>query len=93
MHKYYCLSKDFNEQEFLDMRKLHHLRNVVNKKYFIDSILICDNREYPYETMVFPCDENGTVTDFCELYVEHYLTYEEMAKRHFEICKEWEMKK
>ncbi|MBQ0111947.1 MAG: hypothetical protein KBT03_02345 [Bacteroidales bacterium] len=93
MHKYYCLNKDFNEQEFLDMQKVHHLRNVVNKKYLIDSILICDNRKYPYETMIFPCDENGKVTDSNELYVEHYLTYEEMAKRHFEICKEWEQKK
>lgn len=91
MNKWYCLSKDFNEDEFIEMRNKHHLRNTVNNKYVIDSILICDDKNYPYETMVFKL-ENGEI-DSDEEYVERYLTYEEMAKRHFEICKEWEQKK
>lgn len=93
MNKWYCLSKDFNEDKFIEMRNKHHLRNTVNNKYVIDSILICDNKDFPYETMIFPCDENGTVTDSDELYAERYLTYEEMAKRHFEIYEEWKAKK
>lgn len=39
-----------------------------------------------YETMVFPCDENGNVTSWGDLYVEHYITQEQMNVRHKEIA-------
>ena len=38
-----------------------------------------------YETMIFPCDRNGNVTDWIDLYCENYRAEEEMAIRHVAI--------
>ena len=58
------------------------LTNVVEYKgnyYYIDS---CFTADHGYETMVFPCDEKGNVTDWGELYCEIYDTQTEMEVGH-----------
>lgn len=50
--------------------------------YYIDS---CYTLDQGYETMIFPCDSNGNVTDWGELYAEWYNTRTEMESRHKEI--------
>lgn len=47
--------------------------------YYIDS---CYTMDHGYETMIFPCDSNGEVTDWGELYAEWYDSRTEMANRH-----------
>lgn len=43
-----------------------------------------------FETMVFPCDEDGQVTSWRERYVEHYKSEKEMEQRHIYICRNLE---
>ena len=55
----------------------------VNRNYYwVDSCLTMD---HGYETMIFPCDRNGNVTDWIDLYCENYRAEEEMAIRHVAI--------
>ena len=58
------------------------LSNVVEHKgnyYFVDS---CYTLDHGYETMIFPCDENGNVTNWGELYCEIYDTQSKMEDTH-----------
>ena len=58
------------------------LTNIVEYKgnyYYIDS---CYTLDCGYETMVFPCDEKGNVTDWGDLYCERYSTQAEMEAGH-----------
>lgn len=41
-----------------------------------------------YETMIFPCDEAGTVTDFGELYMDRYSTREQAERGHEQIVEQ-----
>ena len=52
------------------------------KFYYIDS---CYTLDHGYETMVFPCDSKGNVTDWGELYAEWYDDQPSMERRHSEI--------
>lgn len=64
-----------------DFRK-DSLSNVVEHKgnyYYVDS---CYTLDHGYETMIFPCDENGNVTNWGELYTEWYENATEMEMRH-----------
>lgn len=47
--------------------------------YYVDS---CCTMDHGYETMVFPCDENGDVTNWGDLYCERYNTAAEMEIGH-----------
>ena len=61
------------------------LTNIVElngNHYLVDSRYTFDAG---YETMVFPCNKNGNVTSWGDLYVEHYITQEQMNARHKEI--------
>lgn len=62
-----------------------HFKNIVEfngDHYYISS---CYTLDHGYETMIFPCDDNGNVTDWSELYAEWYDSETEMEKRHNEI--------
>ncbi len=62
-----------------------HLTNVVGrngKHYYVSSCYTFDNG---YETMIFYCDKNGNVTDWNDLYCEHYSDELAMTQRHMEI--------
>jgi len=44
-----------------------------------------------YETMVFTCDKDGTVTNWKELDKANYDTEEEALKGHEQMIKKWSM--
>ena len=50
--------------------------------YYVDSRYTFD---HGYETMIFHCNANGQVTDWCDLYAEWYTSQKEMATRHKQI--------
>ena len=52
------------------------------KFYYIDS---CYTLDHGYETMIFPCDSNGNVTSWNELYVEWYDDESSMITKHGEL--------
>ena len=56
------------------------------KHVYIDS---CFTINHGYETMVFPCDENGKVTDWGDIDASWYSTYEEMQTGHTTIVEKW----
>lgn len=49
----------------------------------------CDTFDVGYETMVFPCDNNGNITNFLDLDRRIYDTEEEMKKGHYEMIGKW----
>lgn len=57
------------------------------KRYYVDSAW---TRDAGYELMVFPVNENFEVTDWGELYAEHYSSYSKMAERHKIVCEKLE---
>ena len=69
-------------------RELGHIAQTEDGKlFYVDSAITFDNG---FETMVFPCDKDGQVTSWFELYVEHYKSEEEMEQRHKYICRNLE---
>ena len=61
------------------------LSDVVEHKgnyYFVDS---CYTLDHGHETMIFPCDKNGKVTNWSELYCDIYDTESEMVCAHNKI--------
>ena len=63
--------------------RMQQLRNVIqrgDKYYFVSTN---DTPDHGFETMVFPFDlYEGKVTNWGELYADHYETIEEAAKGH-----------
>lgn len=57
----------------------HIVRTKDGKYYYVDS---ADTFDAGYETMVFPADEKGEVTDWGDLYCERYSSYADMKERH-----------
>jgi hypothetical protein len=71
-------------------------RQVVNGKYLVSTIALAgydtapwlfDEHGGEFETMVFPCNEQGTVTDWLELDSRRYLTKHEAARGHIEMVR------
>ena len=61
-------------------------RTVVNNKYVVSTVrlpLIFDGEEF--ETMVFHCDEQGTVTDWLELDCRRYHSVEAARDGHNDV--------
>ena len=50
--------------------------------YCVDSVYTID---HGYETMVFACDANGNVTNWCDLYCDIYDTESEMREGHYHV--------
>ena len=68
-------------KEFLKSEKTK-ISDVVEYKgnyYFVDS---CYTLDHGYETMIFPCTEEGNVTNWTELYCDIYDTETEMVDAH-----------
>lgn len=69
-------------------RELGHIvKTEDGKLFYVDST---ETFDAGFETMVFPCDEDGQVTSWFELYVEHYKNEKEMEQRHKYICRNLE---
>ena len=49
--------------------------------------------ESGYETMVFPCDNDGNVENWQHIDRKLYNTYEEMQAGHTETVKKWQMQR
>lgn len=45
--------------------------------------------EYQFETMVFACNENGSVIDFTDVDCMRYTTKGEALAGHVAMCKTW----
>ena len=60
---------------------------IKGKYYYVDSCFTFDNS---YETMVFPCTPNGTVTNWMHLYARWYKTSIDMRNGHKEIVENLE---
>ena len=87
-NKFNCLFSTLDHLEFL--RKQTRLQTVVKEHWvLVDSIYTLDAG---FETMVFPCDAKGKVTDWGELQVKRYDTYEQMKQGHEGIVKTWRYK-
>lgn len=67
--------------------KITDIVKVNGKYYLVDS---CYTFYCGFETMIFMCNDDGKVTDWSDLYVEHYNTKSEMKIRHYEIVSELE---
>lgn len=65
---------------------MKHMKNYPEcngQKYYVSTTNTADRG---LETMVFKCDENQKVHDWCELYVEHYTTEHDAIHGHMRIC-------
>lgn len=69
-------------------------RTVVNNKYVVSTVLLAgydaapwlfDDHGGGFETMVFPCDEQGTVTDWMELDCRRYHSVEAARDGHNDV--------
>ena len=49
----------------------------------------CQTFDHGLETMVFPCDENGEVTDWLELEADRYYDMAEALSGHNAIADRW----
>ena len=56
---------------------------------FLDSLNFNAKRMNEYETMVFPCDENGKVKDWEDLDKANYETEEKAKKGHQKMVMKW----
>lgn len=64
-------------------RKLANVVECDGEFYYVDSAYTFDAG---YETMVFPCDERGKVSDWGDLYARWYASEIEMEAGHNDIC-------
>jgi hypothetical protein len=69
-------------------------RTVVNNKYVVSTVRLAgyemmaelfDEHGGRFETMVFPCDEQGTVTDWLELDCRRYHSAEAAREGHNDV--------
>lgn len=51
--------------------------------------ILAHNSSAPYETMIFPCDEHGEVTDWSGEYCKRYETEIKAREGHKRACLEW----
>lgn len=79
------MSKIIKKKENRDLGS--YVETTDGKRYYVDSAWTNDAG---YELMVFPVDENFKVTDWGELYAEHYSTYPKMVDRHKIVCENLE---
>ena len=77
------------------MKKLFHLRTVISKTYVVSTIDLSNNGRRSlfgsrrYETMVFPCDSEGKITDWLELDVGTHSTIDEATAGHLEMVQKF----
>lgn len=61
--------------------------NVRGKKYLVSTVdLFVAVEDYPFETMVFQCDDNWEVVNYLDLYCERYKTFKEAIDGHKLVC-------
>jgi hypothetical protein len=73
-------------------------RTIVGGKYLVSTIALSGAELWPgiyeeaggaYETMVFPCDEQGIVSDWTELACQRYRTRGEAMTGHMNMVQHW----
>lgn len=71
-------------------------RTVVNNRYVVSTVLLAGADRMPdlyggrvFETMVFPCDEQGIVTDWIEQDCQRYRTLDEARTGHKDMVLTW----
>lgn len=73
-------------------------RTIVGGKYLVSTITLSGAELWPdiyeeaggaYETMVFPCDEQGIVSDWTELACQRYRTLDEARTGHTDMVQNW----
>ena len=71
-------------------------RTVVNSKYVVSTVRLAGADRTPdlyggliFETMVFTCDEQGTITDWLELDCQRYRTLDEARTGHSDMVQNW----
>jgi hypothetical protein len=62
-------------------------RSIVDRKYVVSTVRLLSSPSF--ETMVFPCDEQGTVTDWIELDCQQYRTLDEARAGHSDMVQNW----
>ena len=70
----FTTNKDFRKNALTDIVEVN------GNYYYVDSVYTID---HGYETMVFACDANGKVTNWCDLYCDIYDTESEMREGHY----------
>lgn len=68
------------------MRMTTYVKNEKGETFYIDT---CYTFDKGLETMVFPCDEKGNVTDWGDLDAYWYESEEEAEEGHFEMVEKW----
>jgi len=66
--------------------RMKQFRTIINrngKDYFVSTN---DTYDHGFETMIFPCDANGKITDWGELYAKVYDSIEEATEGHKNAC-------
>lgn len=74
----------------LDGKQTDIIKTLGGEYVYIDTRYTFD---HGWETMVFTCDENGKVTDWCDLDCEIYGTKEQADRGHTEMINRWMHKK
>jgi len=71
-------------------------RTVVGGKYVVSTVRLAGADRMPdiyggliFETMVFTCDEQGTITDWLELDCQRYRTLDEARIGHNDMVQTW----
>ena len=73
-------------------------RTIVGGKYLVSTIALSGAEIWPdlyeeadgaFETMVFPCDEQGIVSDWLELDCERYRTRSDAMTGHINMVQNW----
>ena len=70
----------------LDGKKSDVIRTNSGEYVFIDT---CWTMDHGWETMVFECDEDGIVTDWCDLDCDIYATKEQADIGHADMVNKW----
>ena len=67
-----------------------------NPKYVVSTVRLAGADRMPdiyggriFETMVFTCDEQGTITDWLELDCQRYRTLDEARTGHSDMVQNW----
>lgn len=70
----------------LDGRATDIIQTRTGKYVYIDT---CWTIDHGWETMVFPCDENGNVTSWSDIDCEIYAEESDADKGHTEMINKW----
>ena len=74
------------EREVMNMKLSTTVRTKGGQYVWVDT---CFTYDHGFETMIFPCDEQGNVTDWGDLDMNLYSDAESAKRGHELTCKVW----